>query len=162
MHLRKYKPQPHASTPRWDIIIKCAGGNHSYCPRSFYTHSFITVAHVNANRELILVDRTVLQGDPCSPLISNICFNPLMQTVIQLKYLHLSYKWDPNVDLWSTSRHQFADDTVFISDNIKSAQFFTQFECGMVRGGWDEDHDWQVFDVWNKETIDVANARNRN
>ena len=90
--------------------------------KDIYTHSMITVAHGNANTELIQVDRGVLQGDPCSPLIFNICFNPLMQTVIQSKYLHLGYMWGPNADLRSRSWLQFADDTVLISDNIKSAQ----------------------------------------
>ena len=90
--------------------------------KDIYTHSLITVAHGNANTELIQVDRGVLQGDPCSPLIFNICFNPLMQTVIQSKYLHLGYVWGPNADLRSRSWLQFADDTVLISDNIKSAQ----------------------------------------
>ena len=64
--------------------------------KDIYTHSWITVAHRNANTELIQVDRGVLQGDPCSPLIFNICFNPLMQTVIQSKYLHLGYMLGPN------------------------------------------------------------------
>ena len=90
--------------------------------KDIYTHSMITVAHGNANTELIQVDRGVLQGDPCSPLIFNICFNPLIQTVIQSKYLHLGYMWGPNADLRSRSWLQFADDTVLISDNIKSAQ----------------------------------------
>jgi hypothetical protein len=82
----------------------------------------ITVAHGNANSELIHVERGVLQGDPCSPLIFNICFNPLMQAVMQDKYQHLGYMWGPTADLRSRSWLQFADDTVLISDNIKSAQ----------------------------------------
>ena len=61
--------------------------------KDIYTHSLITVAHGNANSELIRGERGVLQGDPCAPLIFNICFKPLMQAVLQAKYEHLGYMW---------------------------------------------------------------------
>ena len=82
----------------------------------------ISVA-VNANNTHgIPVDRGVLQGDPSSPLLFNLCFNPLMRTLSQSKFKHLGYMWGPKVDPYSSSWLQFADDTAIIANDVKSAQ----------------------------------------
>ena len=86
--------------------------------KDIYTSSMITVAHGSSITQFISVERGVLQGDPCSPLLFNICFNPLMQAIIQSKLKHLGYMWGPNANLLSRSWLQFADDTVIISDCV--------------------------------------------
>ena len=65
--------------------------------------------------------RGVLQGDPCSPLLFNICFNLLMQTLAQSKYKKLGYLWGTNDHLVQRAWMQFADDAVIISDNDKNS-----------------------------------------
>ena len=122
--------------------------------KDIYTHSLITVASTAAqNSELIRVERGVLQGDPCSPLIFNICFNPLMQAVVQAKYEHLGYMWGPTAELRSRSWLQFADDTVLISDSIKSAQSLLNLNAAWLRMGGNEDPNRQVFHLRNEEEI---------
>ena len=82
----------------------------------------ISVAHGNLNTPFIPVQRGVLQGDPSSPLLFNVCFNPLMQAIIQPKHDQLGYMWGPNADLRSRSWLQFADDTAIISHDVNKAQ----------------------------------------
>ena len=82
----------------------------------------ISVAVNTNNTRFIPVDRGVLQGDPSSPLLFNLCFNPLMRTLSQSKFKHLGYMWGPNVDPFSSSWLQFADDTAIIANDVKSAQ----------------------------------------
>ena len=83
--------------------------------KDIYTSSMITVAHGSSITQFVSVERGVLQDDPCSPLLFNICFNPLMQAIIQSKLKHLGYMWGPNANLLPRSWLQFADDTVIIS-----------------------------------------------
>ena len=90
--------------------------------KDIYTNSMISVAHGNLNTPFIPVERGVLQGDPSSPLLFNVCFNPLMQAIIQPKHDQLGYMWGPNADLRSRSWLQFADDTAIISHDVKKAQ----------------------------------------
>ena len=90
--------------------------------RDIYTGSMISVAVNKLNTHFIPVDRGVLQGDPSSPLLFNLCFNPLMRTLSQPKFKHLGYMWGPNVDPYSSSWLQFADDTAIIANDVKSAQ----------------------------------------
>ena len=72
--------------------------------------------------DFIPVERGVLQGDPCSPLIFNICFNLFMKTVNNKKFENHGYLWGPNANLFERSWLQFADDTALIAHNVKSAQ----------------------------------------
>ena len=90
--------------------------------RDIYTGSMISVAVNKLNTHFIPVDRGVLQGDPSSPLLFNLCFNPLMRTLSQPKFKHLGYMWGPNVDPYSSSWLQFADETAIIANDVKSAQ----------------------------------------
>ena len=39
------------------------------------------------------VEKGVLQDDPCSPLLFNVCFNPFMKMISQPKYTDLGYYW---------------------------------------------------------------------
>src|SRR6218665_2516111 len=84
--------------------------------------AMVSIAVGKGNTEFIPVERGVLQGDPCSPLLFNICFNPLMRTLSQNKYKHLGYMWGPNVDPYSKTWLQFADDTAIIANDVKNAQ----------------------------------------
>ena len=96
----------------------------------------ITVAHGSSITQFITVERGVFQGDPCSPLLFNICFNPLIQSIIQSKLIHRGYMWGPNANLLSRSWLQFADDTVIISDCVKSAQ--SLLDLNMAWCNWAE------------------------
>ena len=51
---------------------------------------------------------------------SDLC--SLMRTLSQSKFKHLGYMWRPNVDPYSSSWLQFADDTAIIANDVKSAQ----------------------------------------
>src|SRR6218665_2450662 len=90
--------------------------------RNIYLGAIVSIAVGKGNTEFIPVERGVLQGDPCSPLLFNICFNPLMRTLSQNKYKHLGYMWGPNVDPYSKTWLQFADDTAIIANDVKNAQ----------------------------------------
>ena len=88
--------------------------------KNIYSNCQISIATGTQNTPFINVTKGVLQGDPCSPLIFNICFNPLMTLISQPKYEQLGYLWGPNARVHSWL--QFADDTSLISKNVKAAQ----------------------------------------
>lgn len=90
--------------------------------QDIYSDSRVSIAVGNRNSRFIPVGRGVLQGDPCSPLLFNLCFNPLMRTLSQAKFEHLGYMWGPNADPRSRSWLQFADDTAIIANDVKNAQ----------------------------------------
>ena len=90
--------------------------------KDIYNNSLVSVAHYSGNTQFMAVERGVLQGDPCSPLIFNMCFNPLMKMVTQPKFEQLGYMWGPTAKLRSRSWLQFADDTAILSHDMKSAQ----------------------------------------
>ena len=89
---------------------------------SIYKRSQIAVSTGKDVTEFIDVKRGVLQGDPISPLLFNVCFNLLIKAITQPKFSQLGYIWGPNFDTFSTSCLQFADDSVIISRDVKSAQ----------------------------------------
>ena len=90
--------------------------------KNIYTNSRTAVSFNDQVTDFIPVERGVLQGDPCSPLIFNICFNLLMKTVNNKKFENHGYLWGPNANLFERSWLQFADDTALIAHNVKSAQ----------------------------------------
>ena len=90
--------------------------------RNIYSNSKTAMAFDNNVTKFIPVERGVLQGDPCSPLIFNICFNLLMKTVNSKQFENHGYIWGPNTNLFERSWLQFADDTALIAHNVKSAQ----------------------------------------
>ncbi|MDW0252356.1 MAG: reverse transcriptase domain-containing protein [Nitrososphaeraceae archaeon] len=90
---------------------------------SIYDGSQVAVSVNNVWSENIMVHRGVLQGDPTSPLIFNMCFNLLMKTLSQshfkeLGYLYKSQDGSPNYRSW----FQFADDAAIVSSNVKDSQ----------------------------------------
>ena len=90
---------------------------------NIYKDSYVTVASSNDCTNPIKVDRGVLQGDPCSPLLFNICFNTLMETIKQESYSSLGYLWNTNTgQVHVNSWLQFADDAIIISNNDKNSQ----------------------------------------
>ena len=85
----------------------------------------MTVAVNKECTRSIQVGRGVLQGDPCSPLLFNICFNTLMLTLKQPKYASLGYLWSTPTGKSNECRWlQFADDAIVITNNDKTAQVF--------------------------------------
>ena len=65
----------------------------------------------------IKVERGVLQGDCLSPLLFNMCFNTLIQTIRQKKINCLGYVFDYTLQ----PRHwfQFADDTAIATSSCQ-------------------------------------------
>jgi Reverse transcriptase (RNA-dependent DNA polymerase) len=83
--------------------------------------------NIACNDELttsIKVQRGVLQGDPCSPLLFNVCFNSLMKVMDTDNYKKLGYIWG-NRKSQSTNWLQYADDAVLIAKDQKGAQGLT-------------------------------------
>jgi hypothetical protein len=85
-------------------LIRCSL-NYHHVPADFikifdsiYSHFKITVSVRGQSTEAITVNRGVLQGDPCSPLLFNICFNSLMRLLEKPERTKLGYMWgkDPN------------------------------------------------------------------
>jgi len=68
------------------------------------------------------VERGVLQGDPASPLLFNICFNTLMQVLILPRYKQLGFSYGQKGHHRQRAWLQFADDSVIITPNTESAQ----------------------------------------
>ena len=69
----------------------------------------------------IKVERGVLQGDCLSPLLFNLCFNTLIQTIKQRKVNCLGYVFDYTLQ----PRHwiQFADDTPIATSSVQDDQY---------------------------------------
>ena len=82
----------------------------------------MTIGVNNGWSHPIRVEKGVLQGDPASPLLFNLCFNTLMKTLSNLKYSGLSYSWGGVNKIRQRSWAQFADDAAIVSSDVKSAQ----------------------------------------
>ena len=82
----------------------------------------ITVASNDEWTNQIDVGKGVLQGDPCSPLLFNLCFNLLMQTLAKPDLQNLGFIWGPEQSISKFSWLQFADDAVIVSSCVKDAQ----------------------------------------
>jgi len=83
-----------------------------------FTDTTVQISHSAVmTTPLIYVQRGVLQGDPCFPLIFDLCFNTLMVTISANNVL-----WGPNHSLHPSSCLQFAHDSLFISNSIAGAQ----------------------------------------
>ena len=110
-------------------LIRCALRYHHVPSRivdiinDIYTDSFVQVSYNNQSTPLIKVERGVLQGDPSSPLLFNLCFNTLMTTVSDLRYQQSGYMWGTagGKSHWR-SWLQFADDAALIAHDSKGAQ----------------------------------------
>ena len=83
------------------------------------------VTAVTSNKEwteFIKVEKGVLQGDPCSPLLFNLCFNLLMQVLTKPELKNLGYFWGPKHATFESSWLQFADDAAIISNSTRDTR----------------------------------------
>ena len=90
-----------------------------------YTHiySHVSISVNNKWTEKLIVERGILQGDPCSPLLFNVCFNTLMHTLSKLELKGLGYIWGGGKSSTTTrSWLQFADDAIIISNSITDSK----------------------------------------
>ena len=78
----------------------------------------------NSMTESIQVQKGVLQGDPSSPLLFNICFNPLLQILDTPNYRKMGYNWGNKVSQQTNWLH-YADDAALVSKDLKGAQGLT-------------------------------------
>ncbi|MFI5407589.1 MAG: reverse transcriptase domain-containing protein, partial [Nitrososphaerales archaeon] len=92
---------------------------------SIYSDFNVNIACNNELTASIQVQRGVLQGDPCSPLLFNICFNSLMRILDSEKYKNLDYNWG-NKATQSTNWLQYADDAALVAKDQKGAQGLTK------------------------------------
>jgi hypothetical protein len=82
---------------------------------SIYDNFKVTVSCNNSWSDAMVVERGVLQGDPASPLIFNLCFNILMRTLNSQKHRELEYEWGGVKGRRYTSWLQYADDAAIVS-----------------------------------------------
>ena len=87
---------------------------------SIYDNFEVTVSCNNWWSDAMVVERGVLQGDPASPLIFNLCFNILMRTLNSQKHRELGYEWDDVKGRRCTSWLQYADDAAIVSSSEKA------------------------------------------
>jgi hypothetical protein len=98
--------------------------------QSIYRNNFIVVSMDNKVTEPIRVERGVLQGDPCSPLLFNLCFNTLMLTLNQPNYRKLGFSWGTRLNRQERAWLQFADDAAIVaSDNVCAQGLLNVFEA---------------------------------
>jgi len=88
---------------------------------SIYLDFKVTISVNGQSTKPIVVNRGVLQGDPCSPLLFNLCFNSLMRLLEAPAYCQLGYSWG-NSPHHQCSWLQYADDALIIANSQKSAQ----------------------------------------
>jgi Reverse transcriptase (RNA-dependent DNA polymerase)/zinc-binding in reverse transcriptase len=89
---------------------------------SIYSNSFISIAVNKKWTDPVRVDRGVLQGDPSSPILFNLCFNSLMVTLKQPEYINLGYYTKSTNNSVARSWLQFADDAAIVASSVKNAQ----------------------------------------
>ena len=89
---------------------------------NIYKCANVNISVNNSITNSIKVGWGVLQGDPYSPLLFNVCFNILIRTISQDKFNSLGFAWGPSRNLCGTSWLQFADDSALVSHDCKSAQ----------------------------------------
>ena len=75
----------------------------------------------------------VLQGDPASPLLFNLCFNPLMKLLDTPHYKNLGYVWG-NGPLQRCNWMQYADDAAIIASSQKMHKVYQVYSTPGVRG----------------------------
>jgi len=86
-----------------------------------YSDFRITVSCRDQTTAPIVVNKGVLQGDPCSPLLFNLCFNSLMRLLELPAYLQMGYTWGNNT-FQRCNWLQYADDALIIANSQKAAQ----------------------------------------
>ena len=89
---------------------------------SIYLNAVISVASNKEWTDFLEVEKGVLQGDPCSPLLFNLCFNLLMQTLAKSELNNLGFIWGPQHTPFECSWLQFADDAAIVSNSPNDTQ----------------------------------------
>ncbi len=92
---------------------------------SIYSDFEVSVSSRGQLTGMITVSKGVLQGDPCSPLLFNICFNSLMRLLESPGYRQMGYFWGKNLHQ-QCSWLQYADDALIIANSLKTAQCLVQ------------------------------------
>jgi hypothetical protein len=87
-----------------------------------YCNFCVTIAVNNSWTEPVVVERGVLQGDPASPLLFNLCFNTLMNVLKTPDYSSLGYIWGATNRQQHCQWLQFADDAAIVSRNVEGTQ----------------------------------------
>ena len=91
---------------------------------AIYTDSFVKIAVNKDWTEDLRVSKGVLQGDPCSLLLFNLCFNTLMRILKEKRLKNLGYIWGPEGHSNECAWLQFADNAVLISTSTNDALTF--------------------------------------
>ena len=89
---------------------------------SIYSDCSISVSANNQWTDPIGIKKGVLQEDPCSPLLFNLCFNTLMRTLKNSNLVNLGYIWGPKYSTNECAWLPFADDAVILSKSTSDAQ----------------------------------------
>ena len=94
---------------------------------------------VSVNKKVtkpILIERGVLQGDPCSPLLFNLCFNTLMMMLDQPIYRKLGFTYGAKNSRLQRAWMQFADDAAVVaSDSVSAQGLLNAFEAWCAWAG---------------------------
>ena len=88
---------------------------------SIYCDFKVSISCSNNLTDSIAVEKGVLQGDPCSPLLFNICFNSLVRVLDSPEYRNMGYIWG-NKNSQTCNWLQYADDAALIAKDQKCAQ----------------------------------------
>ena len=88
---------------------------------AIYVGSKITVASNDEWTNQIDVGKGVLQGDSCSPVLFNLCFNLLMQTLAKPELQNLGFISRPERSISKFPWLQFADDAVIQGRHLRGA-----------------------------------------
>src|SRR6267154_2524639 len=86
-----------------------------------YSDFGVTVSSQGQLIDMILVRRGVLQGDPCSPLLFNLCFNSLMRLLESPGYKQMGFFWGKHQHQ-QLSWLQYADDALIMANSLSTAQ----------------------------------------
>jgi hypothetical protein len=88
---------------------------------SIYSDFKVTISVNGQSTKPIAVNRGVLQGDPCSPLLLNLCVNSMMRLLETPAYCQLGYSWG-NSPHHQCSWLQYADDALIIAKSQNAEQ----------------------------------------
>src|SRR5688572_21950284 len=101
-----------------------------------YNNSKILVSLGDNSTNPITVGRGVLQGDPASPFLFNVCMNTFLVNLQKPELSHLCFSWGTANQRRNTAWLQYADDAVVVAPDIRSAQqLISIFEswCGCAK-----------------------------
>ena len=87
-----------------------------------YRRSFISIAVNNQLSDPIKVQKGVLQGDPLSPTLFNLCMNSFLLTIKQQEFQGVGFSWGGKNEREKRSWLQYADDATALAPDIHSMQ----------------------------------------